>query len=336
MRILITGNLGYVGTELTKDLNKLGHQVVGVDLNFFKSTLSRKTKIFKQIFKDFRDINNNDLKNVDAIIHLAAVSNDPIGNYFSKITNDINNKSTVKLAKLAKKNEIEKFVFASSCSVYGAGGKKLKSEKSSVNPLSSYAKSKISAENSLKKIKKMSITSLRFATATGFSDNLRLDLVLNDFIISALTKKKIEIFSDGKPKRPLIHIKDMSKAFIWALTRNKKNFLHINVGSNINNFTILGMARKVSKQIPCEIFVKKFNSNDRRSYAVSFRLYKNIVPKKYHPTENIEKTINQFKNQINKVDLSKMYNFRKSKYIRLNVLKSMIKKNKISKNLKWK
>ena len=336
MRILITGNLGYVGSELTNQLHKIGCEVVGVDLNFFKSTLTKKTKIFKQIIKDFRDLNDNDLKDIHAVVHLAAISNDPIGNYFSKITNDINNTGTIKLAKLVKKNKIKKFIFASSCSVYGEGGKNLKSEKSSVNPLSSYAKSKIFAENGLKKIKNMSITSLRFATATGFSDNLRLDLVLNDFIISALTVGKIEILSDGKPIRPLIHVKDMAKAIIWSISRSKKNFFYVNVGSNSNNYSVLTMARIVSKQIPCEIIVKKINSNDKRSYAVNFTSYKNKVPKRYQPTENIEKTISQFKKKIKKKDLLKMKNFRNSKYVRLNILKKLIKKNKITKKLKWK
>ena len=122
MKILITGNLGYVGTILSKKLNSMNHDVIGVDLNFFKSTLTKKPKIFKQLYKDFRNLNSNDLKNIDAIVHLAAISNDPIGNFFSNVTYDVNYRGSINLAKLAKKNKVKKFVFASSCSIYGWAG----------------------------------------------------------------------------------------------------------------------------------------------------------------------------------------------------------------------
>jgi len=335
MKILITGNLGYVGTVLVEQLyNDHIREIIGYDSNLFKRCNVNKKKSFvkKQYYLDIRRIKKKHLEGCFAVIHLAAISNDPIGNKFSKVTSEINYKHSINLAKLAEKSGVKKFVFASSCSVYGSQGFRSKDEKSSLAPLTAYAVSKINAEKELKKLKKIKVTCLRFATACGYSNSMRLDLVLNDFVTSALFKNKIEILSDGKPWRPIIDVKDMSRAIIWSVLENNKKYLICNVGALDSNYTVLQIAKHVAKYIPSEITINKEAKIDNRSYKVDFSLFYKLASKKYHPKINIKQSILEIKKNIINLKYLQKTEFRESKFIRLNEINKLLKSKIIDKN----
>ena len=344
MRILITGNLGYIGTELTKyfklKLNK--SYLIGVDNNYFSNKLI-STKENPNIYVDhqynidIRDIKSHHFKNVDAVIHLAAISNDPIGNKFETLTNQINFKESIKIAKLCIKNNVKKFVFASSCSVYGLNDISSKNENDALNPLTAYAKSKINTEMYLKKNlsnKGTAITCLRFATACGYSDRIRLDLVLNDFVCDAFLTKKINIMSDGLPWRPIIDVIDMCRAINWGVDRkSNSNFLTVNVGSQRCNVQIKNLAEIVKKTIGnCEINIHGKNKSDKRSYKVNFSLF-NKLAKQYKPKISIRKSIENILDGLERYSFKN--NFIKEDFIRLKNLEMLINKSKIDKSLRW-
>ncbi len=343
-KILIIGNDGYVGPILTRYL-KQKYYIYGVDTNWFKTKVLFKEnyntyKPQKKITKDLRQL---DLKKLnffpDAIVYLAAISNDPMGKNFSKITHDINTKYCEKIALQAKHIGVKKFIFASSCSIYGAAGNSKKKENHKLQPLTDYAKSKVNSEKLLKKIssKHFKITSLRFATAAGYSPKLRLDLVLNDFVANGITNNKILILSDGKPWRPLIHVKDMSRAIKWSIEyKQKSNFLALNIGSDKWTFTIEMLAKIVAKELGgVEVKLNSNSQPDKRSYTVDFALFKKLC-KNYQPKENINKSIRELANKMLGSKLN-FQNFRNSRrFIRLKNLIYLQKNNKLSKNLYWK
>ena len=349
-KILIVGNLGYVGPVLAKHLkdNYENIELYGLDLGIFQNDLftnyggdSDARYYTGQYYGDTRYLDSERLNNIDVVIALAAISNDPMGNKFENVTREINNNSIVNLAIMARKKGVKNFVFASSCSVYGAGGNQSKDENSVVNPLTAYAISKVECESKLTEIatNDFKVTSLRFATACGPSPRLRLDLVLNDFVVSAFTSKKIEILSDGTPWRPLIDVRDMARAFEWAAMRNSgedlPNHVIVNAGSERWNYQVKEIALAVGKQIKnIEIDINFNAAPDKRSYKVNFKYFQNIAPK-YQPIIEIEKTI---------IDIEKMLidsnysdaNFRNSKFMRLNSIQNSINKNIINTNISWK
>jgi nucleoside-diphosphate-sugar epimerase len=346
MKILITGNLGYLGPTVGPVIKKTipGSKLFGIDNAYFSGCLLKNGSspdryLEGQYFADLRDVDGDLLKGFDSVVHLAAISNDPMGDQFAKQTNEINFLTTIKLAKLAKQAGVRNFVFASSCSVYGAGGSKPKSEKDSLDPLTSYAKSKVDSENGLKEFASndFKVTCLRFATACGASPRLRLDLVLNDFVASALLANSITILSDGTPWRPLIDTKDMGKAISWAILRNPSatgNYLIVNAGSNDWNFTVADLAKKVAEVIPsAKVEIKGSAGPDKRSYQVCFDLYRELAPE-FYPQSSIYKTIEEIVTCL-KTSNSVTANFRKEHLIRLNQLRSLISDSQIDSDLRW-
>lgn len=342
-KILIIGSSGYVGSVLVNFLKKK-YFLYGIDTNWFKTKVIdtgsyNEFKPNKFLLVDLRKINLVELNFIpDAIIYLAAISNDPMGKQFSKLTHEINTRYCEKIAKQAKKIGVRKFIFASSCSIYGAAGNTKKKETHKISPLTDYAKSKVNSENKLKKLSdnKFKVISLRFATAAGYSPKLRLDLVFNDFIANAVTKKKIQILSDGTPWRPLIHVKDMARAIEWAIKYiSKKNFLAVNTGSDKWTFTIKKLAKLVSKTLGnTEIVLNENSQPDKRSYTVDFSLFKKLC-KKNQPKENINISIKKLAKKIIKSKYN-FKNFRNSeKFIRLKTLTDLQSKNKLDKNLYW-
>jgi nucleoside-diphosphate-sugar epimerase len=334
MKILITGNLGYIGPVVCEELKN--YNLTGFD-NCYFGKVNTKIKI-KQFYGDIRKIKKEFIEKFDSIIHLAAISNDPIGNKFEEVTNEINLKASIRLFKIANKVKIKNFVFSSSCSVYGTQGKKHKHEGSKLTPLTAYAKSKVFFENEIKKIncKNMKVTSLRFATACGFSKNFRVDLVLNDFVYSAIKYKKITILSDGKPSRPLIHVNDMARAIHWSLLRKKqkKNPLFINVGSNKNNFDILTIAKNVKKHFKnVKIDLNKNAKHDQRSYKVDFSLFKKMA-KNFQPRFDLDRSIIDLKKELTNLTNKNLIK-KKEKYVRLKTIENLIENKKISKKLEW-
>ena len=229
MKVLVVGNMGYVGPVVTRHL-RLAYphaNLIGFDAGLFAHCLvgpSPVPEIYldRQVFGDVRNIDKNVFQGVDAVVNLAAISNDPMGNQFEEATLAINYKAAVELAATAKRAGVRSYVFASSCSVYGCAEEGAKQESSTLDPLTAYARSKVMAEKELIPMAddRFTVTCLRFATACGMSDRLRLDLVLNDFVAGALTQKKIVVMSDGTPWRPLINVKDMARAIDWAIGRS--------------------------------------------------------------------------------------------------------------------
>jgi len=338
-KILITGSNGYIGIELVKRLLKLNKFfIVGIDNNYFQSSIIKKVKnnkYLKFIKTDIRDLDYKYFKDIDVVVHLAAVSNDPIGNKFLFATRSINEKATKRTIQFAKKSGVKNFIFLSSCSVYGFS-EKICNENSPTKPLTTYSKSKIFAEKILKNLckKEFKGISLRLATACGYSNNPRIDLVLNDFIYSGLVNKKIILNSTGNALRPLIDVKDIVSSIVWTIEHDakiKKPFTVFNVGNDRNNFKIIDLAKKVSKILGgIEIITNKKN-NDKRSYKANFSKFKNITKDKIVNTkleETIFKLIKLVKTIIKR-------NKPKKNYVRLNVLEKKIKDKKLTYSLAY-
>lgn len=340
-KILIIGNLGYIGSELTRYLRKKhpSSHLIGFDIGYFSGCVFSPLEISdylldQQIYGDVRAFNFDCLNGVDHVIYLAAISNDPMGNIYANETRDINALAAENIAKEAKLRGVKSFVFASSCSIYGAGGDQIRTENSELNPLTAYAKSKVEAENLLKPLAESEfiVTCLRFATACGASSRLRLDLVLNDFVVNALVNKKIEILSDGTPWRPLIAVEDMCDALDWACKRPKEcggNFIAVNTGFDDWNFQVKDLAFLVREEIP-ETGVK-INSNalaDKRSYRVSFSRYRELSGKVNSKSE-IEQVIKNVIKAVTEVKYSDR-NFRESIFIRLNYLRMILNRGNLS------
>ena len=336
MKILIIGNQGYVGSALVEELkSKRKYKLLGLDLGIFSKNLVSNYNpddlLDEQIIQDVRNFDISLLKDVKTVVYLAAISNDPMGNEYESLTRDINYLSCVRIAKEAKKAGVNKFIFPSSCSVYGFGGDLPKKEEDKLDPLTAYARSKIDCEESLYKLadNKFKIFSLRFATACGMSPRLRLDLVLNDFIANSILFKEINILSDGSSWRPLINVEDMSKAIIWAIevddNKINENFLCLNAGSDDWNYKIIDLAKEVSRiigNVPIKIGSKM--AVDKRSYKVDFGKFKKMTSK-INIDNTLEKTIMKLAEGIKKIQFQNI-NFRNSDFIRLNVLRKFMKK----------
>lgn len=347
MKILVTGNTGYIGPVLIKYLKTKYSEYTyyGYDTGFFLRDLINKYDNQDRLYDtqhwgDLRGFDEKKLDGIDAIIHLAAISNDPMGNKFEEVTIDINYECSIKLAKYAKKHGVKNFVFASSCSVYGSSGSSTKSENDELDPLTAYAKSKINVENDLAELAsdEFIITSLRFATACGWSPRLRLDLVLNDFVASAIVSKNIKILSDGSPWRPLIDVSDMSRAIDWAMSRkssNGGNYLCLNVGSMSWNYKILDLAHAVANEIKdVEVEINQDAAPDKRSYRVDFSLFEKLAPN-HQPVMKLEDTVKEIYQNLIRNEFN-ITNFRSSNFMRLNVLNNLIENNYLDNNLNWK
>ena len=331
MIILVTGNLGYIGSVLTKRLQDLGHEVVGYDIGYYEDcNVSNPHILDKQIKKDIRDINEEDVKNIDAVIHLAAMSNDPLGELNPQITRDINYHATIKLANICKENNVKKFIFASTQSMYGiADTTKYVKEDSNKNPVTEYAKSKWQAEIDLKKIAddRFCVTFFRPSTVFGPSPRLRSDIVYNNFLGSAYTRKNIIILSDGTPWRPVVYIDDVCDAFISALysDTNKINKEAFNIGIYNGNFTVKDLALSAQKIIPdANISINTKKNFDERTYKVSFNKIFNILREHYKPKFNL---INggQKLLEFYKKNNFKLYDFEGEKTNRIQRLKKIFK-----------
>jgi nucleoside-diphosphate-sugar epimerase len=345
MNVLVIGNLGYVGIPAISLLKKNKIFSIGLDCNWFNlnfySSNSHSNFPNVQIYDDVRKFKLSKLNyNIDVIIYLAAVSNDPMGKKFKLATKEINYKSCIRIAKEAKKMNVKKFIFASSCSLYGATSDNFpKNEEDKLNPLTDYAVSKALCEKNLKKYssEKFKVICLRFATAAGYSDNQRLDLVFNDFVASSVCNNKIELLSSGTAWRPLIHVKDMAKAILWAIKyKCKLNFMAINVGSNSWNFKIIDLAKKIGKIVSkkAKIEIKNKAAVDQRSYKVSFDLYESLSGK-YKPSINFKKAVLELKLFCEKYKKN-LINFRKDKrWSRQFNLDYLISQKKLNHKLMW-
>ena len=335
MKVLVTGNLGFVGNVLSENLLKEDNDVVGFDSDFYpQGFLGKINSNILQIKKDLRHISINDLKGVDVICHLAGLSNDPLGEINPNLTYQINQLATIKLAKLAKEAGVTRFIFSSSCSSYGANDDEV-NEDSPLAPLTAYAKSKVNSEKEILLLNdsKFNVTNLRSATAYGLSNCIRLDLVVNNLTCSAFTTKQVKLLSDGTSWRPLVHVDDMSNAFISVLKSptDKINGETFNVGSNEENYTVREIAEKVEKIVlNSKITYGDNASKDERSYRVNFNKIKNKLG--YKTTWTLEKGIKNIYNELKKRNFSEN-EFNDKKFYRLKYIKWLIENHKIDSNL---
>ena len=341
MKVLVTGDRGYIGSVLVGKLIDQGFDVVGLDTGFFDDNIATRSVLpkYKQVNKDIREVKISDLSGIDAIIHLSALSNDPMGQINPKLTEEINYKSSVRLAKLAKQASVKKFIFSSSCSIYGIAASGVVDEESKVNPLTAYAKSKIKTETALKKLASDNflIYLLRNSTVYGFSPRFRNDLVVNNLVTTALAFGEIRILSDGTPWRPLIDIRDLVDVFIEFLNTGNKalNGQVINIGFNENNFQVKDLVDVIREYLPsCKVVYTGEHGTDSRSYRVKFDLFKKHFPQ-VHQKWPLSRSVKDIIENLQKSKFRRK-DFERCVYTRLAILRKLMSEGKIDKNLFWK
>jgi UDP-glucose 4-epimerase len=345
MKILITGNLGYVGPAVIKRLRQ-DHPdawLHGYDDAFFAHCLTNarvlpERHLDRQSYGDVRLIDPAFLKGFDAVVHLAAVSNDPMGASFADVTRAINQDASVAIAKAASAAGVGHFVFASSCSVYGIAEGGPRREEDPLNPITAYASSKIGTEQALAELEgDMTVTCLRFATACGMSARLRLDLVLNDFVACALSTGAITVLSDGTPWRPLIDTQDMARAIAWAVQRPASHggrYLVVNAGTSTGNYQVRDLAHAVARAVPgTEISINTAAPADSRSYQVDFSRYAELAPD-HQPKVSLDQSIAELIEGLSGMGFADP-DFRNSPMIRLRVLQDHIAAGRLSDTLTW-
>jgi len=344
MNILVTGNTGYIGPVLIRHLRGSlpQHRYAGFDSGYFAHVLTGtsrlpETQYDAQYWGYLREFPYDLLDSVDVVVHLAAISNDPMGNQFERVTEAINDKASRALAAEAKHRGVRSFVLASSCSMYGFAEGAPRNESSPLNPLTAYARSKVRMEQELQGLAsdRFVVTSLRFATACGMSERLRLDLVLNDFVACALATGEITILSDGTPWRPLIDVADMSRAIEWAVQRRPEvggSFLAANIGNK--NYQVSDLAAAVANAIPgTRVSVNPDAAPDKRSYQVDFSLFQSLAPD-HQPRMSLRHSIEELKSGLERMKFDDS-EFRSSDYMRLKVLEGHIRNHRLSGDLRW-
>jgi len=341
MRVLVTGNLGYVGSVMTPMLAERGHEVIGHDTGYFRDCLlypPSGTHLAAQHFGDIRELDPALLDGVDAIVHLAALSNDPMGELDPGLTQKINTDATRRLATLAKEKRVERFVFASSCSIYGASEETALTEDAPMNPLTAYARSKVDVENLLGEIAddEFSPTFLRNATAYGLSPRPRLDVAVNNLTGWGFATGKVKLLSDGRAWRPMVHVADMGLAVCETLAapRERVHNLAINVGDEAENYQIRTVAEIVAETIPdTEVTFAEGASADSRTYNVSFARIRSLLPG-FRPRWTVRKGVAELVNAFSEHQLTDEM-FRSRLFIRLKQLQYLMSENRLDKELRW-
>jgi len=341
MRVLVTGNDGYIGCMLAPFLSERGHDVVGLDTGFYRDGWlysARACKFPPTLNLDLRHVTVDILRGFDAVVHLAELSNDPLGELNPDITYKINHHGSVRLAQLAQQAGVTRFVYASSCSVYGVGGgDELKTEESAPNPQTAYAKCKVRVERDVQALAgaDFSPTFLRNATAYGPSPRMRFDVVLNNLSGLAWTTKEIKLMSDGTPWRPLVHVLDIAEAVACTLAapREKIHNQILNVGDGAENYRVREIAQIVAETFPGCALTLRTGDQDNRSYRVSFDKIKRHLPDfRCHRTARIG--TQQLRAVFEQIGMSPEI-FSHRNYTRLKQLQHLIRTQQIDDDFFW-
>lgn len=343
MKILVTGDRGYIGCVLTQMLLEESYDIVGYDTDFYKGNdLYSMHCSYRQITKDIRDIGLEDLRGFDAVIHLAGLSNDPLGALNPQLTEQINYQATVKLASLAKQAGVGRFIYSSSQSMYGISNTddELEEDNSPKNPLTIYAKTKWEAELRLRELgdENLVVVCFRPSTVFGASPRLRCDIVYNNLVGCAYTTGKIEIKSDGSPWRPVVHIRDISSAFIAGLRAPKELVANqsFNVGIPNGNFTVRNLAEAAQRVVKgSKLIFTGEHGSDARTYRVSFKKILAVLKDYYKPQWDLIKGGKELVDLFKKVNFSEEQ-FRGRMFNRLMQLKYLLDSNKLDKDLHFK
>jgi len=339
MRVLVTGHKGYIGTILSPMLVAAGHDVVGLDSDLYEScTFGPSLPKLTEVKKDIRDIEPADLEGFDAVLHLAALSNDPLGNLNPALTYAINYQASVNLAKVAKQAGVSRYVFSSSCSIYGAAGDAALTEEAPFNPVTPYGQSKVLVEQEVAKLAdtRFSPVFLRNATAYGVSPRHRFDIVLNNLVAWACTTGRVYLKSDGSPWRPIVHIEDISRAFIAVLSAPRERIHNqaFNVGIDEENYRIRELAEIVEQTVPsCQIEYAKDAEPDKRTYRVDFGKIRRVLPEfevRWNARRGAQELYKAYQEYGVKLD-----EFEGPKYKRIDHIKLLQSTGKLDASLRW-
>jgi len=339
MKILLTGSRGYIGTVMAPFLAKAGHEGTGMDTDLYRrSTFGEWRESTPTLLKDLRSLEAKDLRGFDAVVHLAALSNDPLGDLNPQLTYDINHLASVRLAALAKEAGVRRFAFASSCSNYGAAGDAPVNEESELNPVTAYGESKVRVERDVSKLASddFSPTFLRCATAYGVSPRLRFDIVLNNLVAWAFTSGKVMLKSDGSPWRPIVHIEDISRAFLAVLSvpRERVHAQAFNIGRNDQNYRIREIAQIVKETVPgCEIAFAEDAGPDKRNYRADFSKVAKLLPE-FQPQWDARKGAKQLLDAYRAVGLA-LSDFEGPRYRRIDQIKQLMATGNLGPDLFW-